>query len=57
MEEILILQKIMEFLGLKIGLFSWIIYEKKLLYHKIGNDESQKLCAESPSEASLYHSS
>ena len=28
-----------------------------LLYYKIGNDESQKLCAESPSEASLYHSS
>ena len=31
--------------------------EYMILYHKIGNDESQKLCAESPSEASLYHSS
>ena len=33
------------------------ILKIEILYHKIGNDESQKLCAESPSEASLYHSS
>ena len=30
---------------------------KLTLLHKIGNDESQNLCAESPSEASLNHSS